>query len=357
MTPEEQSAWTELLLQQQLGDYMPTRFINAGQFGMVFEADHLTGQEAVALKVLIPGATADALNEFDTEGRLLARLKRSSSVVDHRETGVGSVEVSGPGGVKVPLPLHFHALELASGCLEELVGDEGPRSRLPWEERLRLWRGVVLGIHQMHLKGIAHRDLKTSNCLLLVYRRQVTMCKVGDLGRARDLSVPARGPADWYVAGRGDLRFAPPEFLWLQGAESAQAHKAADLYGLGSLLFELATGVGITQMALGFGPEIVRAAVRDAQAGLSVDLAALRGRYQGALELFADELPPVIRDPATSLLRQLCDPQPALRFPRSAPGRRVPRSDGLEWLLRSADILIHRLAVAPVQKRSTKAVS
>ncbi len=349
------SPWEAVLLNRDIGRYRPTDFIREGGFGLVFEAKDIKTGEAVALKLLKPGVAGPAVAEFENEGRILQRLRNASGVVDHFETATATIDVliAGTGSSTVPLPVHYHAMELASGCLEEIVVDGARLARLDWSERLRLWRGLVLGVHQMHLKGLAHRDLKSGNALLMVRRREAdTTCKLADFGRSRDLSKPASVPPDHYLPGRGDFRFAPPEFLWWQGEDSPASHKRADLYGLGSLLYELATGIGITQAALGYGPDIVKDAQAKFLAGQTLDLSALRPRYEPVLDLFGDEIPAVIRTESTALLRQLCDPQPNLRLPRSGPGRRTPASEGLEWLLRRTDILIKRLNTASTPRRT-----
>ncbi len=111
------------------------------------------------------------------------------------------------------------------------------------------------------------------------------------------------------------------------------------------MLFEVATGVGITQTALGHGPTLIRQALFDrAHGGGSIDMSVLRPRYEPAFEMFKDALPVALRQSGTALLRQLCDPEPDRRLPRVSMGRRGLRTDGLDWLLRQADILSRQLA-------------
>lgn len=342
MDAQQRAAWASALNGQRFGKYETVSYLGGGGFSFVYLAKDSSSGADVALKILIPTSSAAAVQEFRTEGDLLGRLKQSSGVVTILETGQDVAQISF-NSIPLDLPIHFHSLELASGCLEELLAD---RDKLAWDERLRLWRGVIMGVHQMHLQRMAHRDLKSSNCLLMVRRRNETVCKVSDLGRSRDLAQAARfDPVD-YLVGRGDLRFAPPEFLWLQGSETPDGHLASDLYGLGSILFELATGVGLTQMALGFGPNLVRTNIASARAGQSIDLKILEPKYESALDVFANELPRSIRNEARTLIKQLTSPDPSARWPR-ARGRRIQRGDGLEWLLRQVDILLKRLKVAP----------
>ena len=80
------------------------------------------------------------------------------------------------------IPAPFHVLELAEGSLADLIA---VLPQLPWNERLSLFRDVVLGVHQMHSNSVMHRDLKSSNCLLFGSKGQVVSAKVNDLGRLR----------------------------------------------------------------------------------------------------------------------------------------------------------------------------
>ena len=74
------------------------------------------------------------------------------------------------------------------------------------------------------------------------------VAKIADLGRAHDTTEPPRFAADWYLAGRGDPHFMPFEFLWLQGTQDPEDQARADVYLLGSLLFEVVTGVALTPL-------------------------------------------------------------------------------------------------------------
>ncbi|GLY99459.1 protein kinase family protein [Actinoplanes sp. NBRC 103695] len=328
-----------LYLRRRFGNYDVKEFLNEGYFGLVFQAVDFRTGISVAMKFLKLNHDRVILAEFDNENELLYKLRRKSHVVDWIAHGEGTVPlVSQPHERTVDIRAPYIVMELAEGCLEELVVH---RERLSWDARLRLFRGVVLGVHQMHLNKIVHRDLKSSNCLVLRVDRQPT-AKVSDLGRSRDLLIPARQSAIEYLAGQGDYRFAPPELLWMQGVDKAVVWQLADLYGLGSILYELATGQGITAIALGSGldriAEVKNLPPRARKARYESQTSDLRLRYEDAFDKFRAELPQGIANYATQLVRQLCDPDPARRLPKIV-GRPVRVQDGLDWLIRRVDIL------------------
>lgn len=336
---------------QVLGPYRLNGFLGGGGFGLVFHATNLKTSAAVAVKILVPNSDPHAAVEFDAEGVLLGKLNNCDAVVNLIDSGTSDIPMTVPGGLVVPFPFRYLVLSLASGVLNELTRDPVRLAALAWEDRLNLWRGVVKGIHQMHLKAVAHRDIKADNCLLMVSGNR-TEVRVTDLGRSKDFSLsPALLPQE-YLQGRGDLRFAPPEFLWFQGGYGAAEFRAADIYGLGSLLTELATGHPMTALALGSWQTVAAEGQRDFIAGTRRDLAILRPQFWRAVNEVADQMPRSIRHDAATLLAQLCDPVPGARFSQRRSNKKFVADPGLNWLIRRADILIKRLAVE--QKKSTR---
>jgi serine/threonine protein kinase len=236
-----------ILVNQDLDGYLVVAPIGSGAFSYVYEAIHVATGTRVALKVLKFGAGLEQRREFSNEAQLLVALSSSSRVIDIVNSLTVNWSVPIAGGGTAPFAVDFHVLEMAEGNLSDLVVSG---AGWPWNERLDLYRDVVLGLHQMHRADMAHRDLKAANCLLVQQSRSRLCAKVSDLGRSRNLRDPAGAPIAAYDWARGDPQFAPPEVLWKLGSDSRDCHLRADLYGLGSLLFEIAVGQGISLFAL-----------------------------------------------------------------------------------------------------------
>jgi serine/threonine protein kinase len=325
------------------GRYEIQEFINSGGFCFVFRARDADTNTDVAIKVLKQGMGADATLEFETEGRLLELLRDRSHVLTllGSPTNTDTIQIRSVHGSagSVPLPVRYMVVELADACLAELVVN---RHSLSWTARLGLFRDTVLGVHQMHLGMIVHRDLKSENVLISMLSKNATKACVADLGRGRNLHDPPRFLADDYLAGRGDLRFAPPELLHLTGVEDPTVFRRADLYLLGSVLYELCTGQGITAIVYGDPRAVLTAAVGIDPALRSADFANRtkehRARYEPAFLLAKQEVPTHLRDHLGKLLRQLCDPDPALREKRYKAEMKEPLWS-LNWLLRRIDNL------------------
>ncbi len=336
------------LIDSPIGDYDIRDCIGEGAFGTVFRGTHAPTATGVAVKVLRLGATLEEVREFENEAQLLARLTGSTNVVELLDSQKTSITIPTLRGQDVAVPIQFHVMELADQSLDYLLAY---RDKIPWKERLLHYRNVVRGVHQMHLRDIVHRDLKASNCLLFSRPRHVVETKVSDLGRARDLTQASAAHPNTYSVGRGDPRFAPPEFIWRQGADQGQAHRCSDLYGLGSLLFEVATGQGLTGTALQ-----PRQGVIAADLGLPpsrwpaqyrVRIPEIRSWFEVAFQILASELPPSIRPEALKLVRQLCDPDPGRRTPYTKTGKSAVPSNDLNWILRRLDILDRMLKTRP----------
>jgi serine/threonine protein kinase len=348
MVPDEANLYLGQTLSKR---YQVQDFLAAGGFCFVFMARDLLAGQDVALKILSLSASTDQQIEFESEGQMLDKLRKSSNVVDLIDSNNDVILVQAlQTRVQIPIQVRYLALELADACLTELIVK---RQQLPWKERLFLLRGVVKGIHQMHILQMVHRDIKSENVLLFEEPKTVVTTKVTDLGRGRDLQAPRRFQLEAYEIGRGDLRFAPPELLWFQGSDGSLGWLCADIYLLGSVLFELATGQGITALTFGDSRNVLTVAQRIPRAVREREFRAriseMRRRYELAYSVFEQSVPPAIKSPASSLLRQLTDPDPLRRLPRPRPSLRLPTTWDLQWLLRRIDILLLTLRKAEIQ--------
>ena len=99
-----------------------------------------------------------------------------------------------------------------------------------------LWLGVQLadGLAHAHERGVLHRDLKPANVLLADDGRPMLL----DFNLAAD----AGGDPLEQAGVGGTLRYMPPETLAALAGRQPHADPTGDLYALGLILFELATG-------------------------------------------------------------------------------------------------------------------
>ena len=328
------------------GRYRLVSHLADGHFSHVFKATDQRSRELVAVKMLQPSAAVNPESpvEFEREGALLEALSRSRNVVCLTDSGTSSISITvNIGQAPVPLSVSFHVIELADGALSELLP---LRHEVDWADKLRIFRDVVSGMHQMHGKRVMHRDLKASNVLLFDTTSRRPVAKISDFGRSRDLDQSARFAADSYIAGRGDLSHAPPEHLWHLDRTDEIALRRADIYLLGSVLYEIATGQAITSILMpdwsGHRSVAGSMSPHDREAGFRAASRHMAELHETALDLLAAETPPEIRHLVVDLVRQMCSPIPARRERRFRAERNNP-AWGLQWAIRRVDIIIKNL--------------
>src|SRR5262245_47239525 len=202
---------------RRLGDYELLEEMARGGMGVVFRARQVSLNREVAVKVLRDAwlATPVQVKRFRAEAANAAKLKHPNIVAVH--------DVGEEGGQ------HFFAMDLVQGQnLAESTRD-GP---LPPRHAAELVRKVAEAGQHAHQAGVLHRDLKPSNVLLNVEGEP----HVTDFGLARPMDDESSLTLTGQVLGTPG--YIAPE----QAKGGGVVGPAADIYGLGSLLFHLLTG-------------------------------------------------------------------------------------------------------------------
>src|SRR5262249_26216729 len=195
-----------------------------GGMGVVYQARHLAPKRTVALKMLAAGHGHPAERaRFRAEAEAVARLQHPN-IVQIYEIG----EAAG---------LPFIAREFVAG---------GPRAGrragrpLPPRDAARLVAALAEAMHLAHSRNLDHRDLKPGNVLLAgAADTPVGQCqpKVTDFGLVRQLDADSGQTFDGVVMGTPSY-MAPEQ----AGGRALPAGPAADVYGLGAILYECLTG-------------------------------------------------------------------------------------------------------------------
>jgi len=263
----------------RLAHYDIVAEIGRGVMGRVYRArDSRLGRE-VALKLLRPELACDAVcrARFEREARSVAALNHPNIVT------VYAVEEDGDD--------RFLAMELVRG---ESLGARLVPGGMSLDDVLELALPVCDAVGAAHGQGIVHCDLKPGNVMV----DESGQVKVLDFGLARAVTahVAPEGAAATVVLGStttsvpaselfaGTLPYMSPEQL-----DGAELGPASDVFSLGVVLYEMATGER---------PFTGATAARLASAILEGAPPALAGRGEAA-----DALAPVIdrcleKDPA-----------------------------------------------------------
>src|SRR5205823_2546731 len=110
-----------------------------------------------------------------------------------------------------------------------LVEDAGDH-RLPLEKSLKIAEDLCRGLEHAHSHGVIHRDLKPGN----VWLSGDGSARLGDFGLAMALDRSRLTQANSIV---GTVAYMSPE-----QALGGEVTPRSDLYSLGCVLYELATG-------------------------------------------------------------------------------------------------------------------
>src|SRR5437773_3216322 len=130
----------------------------------------------------------------------------------------------------------------------QTLADRLQRGALPVEEVLEIGIEIADALDKAHRQGIVHRDLKPANIMLTK-----SGAKLLDFGLAKTANVVSgfSGESKTYVRGES----APPEALTAEGTilgtfqymspeqlEAQEADARTDIFALGAVLYEMATG-------------------------------------------------------------------------------------------------------------------
>ncbi|HXB66951.1 MAG TPA: protein kinase [Candidatus Acidoferrales bacterium] len=198
---------------QTIGHYVVTGRLGQGGMGEVYAARDSELGRLVAVKLLSAplGGTASPLDRFIQEAKAASALNHPNIVTIYEVIHAAS---------RLAI-----VMELVDGmALRQLCG-----SPLPIDQVLHLGEQIARALAAAHARGIVHCDIKPENLMV----RPDGFVKVMDFGLARDLASITTSS----VPAAGTLRYMPPE----QSRGEAPS-PACDIFSLGIVLYELATG-------------------------------------------------------------------------------------------------------------------
>jgi len=214
------------MIGRTLSHFRITAKLGEGAMGEVYRAEDTKLGRDVAVKVL-PAAMAsdpERLERFQREARALATLDHSNIVTVHSVEEADSV--------------HFLTMSLVEGeTLDRVIPADG----LTPEKFFDIAIPLTDALAAAHRKGVTHRDLKPTNVLVTDDGR----VKVLDFGLAK-LAQADTGPELTQMATEamtqagtllGTVPYMSPEQL-----EGRPADPRSDVFSLGILLYEMATG-------------------------------------------------------------------------------------------------------------------
>jgi eukaryotic-like serine/threonine-protein kinase len=201
--------------------YRVLRMIGSGGTSVVLEAENLSLQRLVAIKVVQTMASPQVLERLSREARIVASLQHAN-ICDIYDFG----DIPGRGPYLVTERLFGETV----ATLRVRV------SEVPLRHAIEIVAQVLSGLHAAHSRNIVHRDIKPKNIFLVDRLGCPPLAKILDFGFAKDLgasrSITMPGVAV------GTLPYMSPEQI---SGERLDAR--SDLFSTAVLAYELISGV------------------------------------------------------------------------------------------------------------------
>lgn len=209
-------------LPERIGPYRIVRELGRGGMGRVFLAEEETDdfKRAVALKVIDrPDGDSEAVRRFRDEVRILSSLEHP---------GIARFLAGG----RAADGTWFLALELVEG--QDLISYARERG-LSVRSRVELFVAVLDAVRFAHARGVVHRDLKPGHLLIDREGRP----RLLDFGISKLVDPDARQSL---ALTRTESRALTPAYASPEQFRREPVTPAADVYALGTVLYELLAG-------------------------------------------------------------------------------------------------------------------
>lgn len=210
--------FTDPFIGRQLANFRIERIIQRGGMAQVYFGLDVKLQRPVAIKVIDTFYRENPVyaRRFIEEARMVATWSHENIIRIHYADDENG--------------MYYFVMEYIDGSdLGHLLLDYTRRGEfIPYDEVIRIGRGIAAALDYAHEQGVIHRDVKPSNVMVAKDGRVVLM----DFGLALSLQGGSIGEAF------GTPQYIAPE----QANRSADAVPQSDIYSLGVILYELLTG-------------------------------------------------------------------------------------------------------------------
>ena len=211
----------------RLGHYEILAPLGAGGMGEVYRARDTRLERTVAIKVL-PfqiSLSPEVRQRFEREARMISQLTHPHICALHDIGREGETD--------------YLVMEFLDG---ETLSDRLGKGALPLEQALRYGSQIADALDKAHRQGIVHRDLKPGNVMITK-----SGAKLLDFGLAKSLgpapsdSILTAPPTETALTEKGAI-LGTVQYMAPEQLEGRQADARTDIFALGAVLYEMATG-------------------------------------------------------------------------------------------------------------------